>query len=47
MQTISLENLIESLVVSIETGVDEIRRRHMLRQAVFGLVRQAQVEQMA
>ena len=39
-----LNSLIESLVVSIEADAAAIRERHVLRQALYGLVRQAQAE---
>ena len=40
-----LDSLIESLVESILADAAAIRERHVLRQALHGLVRQAQVEQ--
>lgn len=42
-----LDSLIESLVESIQADAAAIRERHVLRQALHGLVRQAQVEQAA
>lgn len=42
-----LESLIESLVESIQADAAAIRERHVLRQALQALVRQAQVEQAA
>lgn len=42
-----LNSLIETLVESIQTDAGAIRERHLLRQALLGLVRQAQVEQLA
>lgn len=42
-----LNSLIEALVESIQTDAAAIRERHVLRQALQGLVRQAQVEQHA
>lgn len=40
-----LDSLIEALVESIQADAAAIRERHVLRQALHGLVRQAQVEQ--
>lgn len=42
-----LDSLIETLVESIQADAAAIRERHVLRQALLGLVRQAQVEQAA
>jgi len=42
-----LDSLIEALVESIQADAAAIRERHVLRQALQGLVRQAQVEQAA
>ncbi len=42
-----LNSLIESLVESIQSDAAALRERHVLRQALYGLVRQAQVEQLA
>ncbi len=42
-----LNSLIESLVESIQSDAAAIRERHVLRQALYGLVRQAQAEQVA
>jgi hypothetical protein len=45
MPTSSLSSLIETLVLSIESDTAALRERHVLRQALQGLARQAQVEQ--
>ncbi len=42
-----LDSLIETLVASIQADAAAIRERHVLRQALLGLVRQAQAEQAA
>jgi hypothetical protein len=42
-----LNSLIESLVESIQADAAAIRERHVLRQALHALVRQAQAEQAA
>ena len=42
-----LDSLIETLVESIQADAAAIRERHVLRQVLLGLVRQAQVEQAA
>ncbi len=42
-----LNSLIESLVESIQADAAAIRERHVLRQALHALVRQAQSEQAA
>ena len=47
MYSSPLNSLIETLVESIQTDAAAIRERHVLRQALLGLVRQAQVEQAA
>ncbi len=47
MYSSPLNSLIESLVESIQTDAAAIRERHVLRQALQALVRQAQVEQVA
>lgn len=40
-----LSSLIETLVHAIASDAQALRERHVLRQALQGLVRQAQVEQ--
>ena len=45
MYSSPLSSLIETLVESIEADAAAIRERHVLRQALQALVRQAQVEQ--
>ncbi len=47
MSASPLNSLIESLVESIQTDAAAIRERHVLRQALHALVRQAQAEQAA
>lgn len=43
----SLNSLIETLVASIERDAGALRQRYVLRQALHGLARQAQAEQLA
>lgn len=43
----NLNSLIETLVASIESDAQALRERHLLRQALQGLVRQAQADQVA
>ncbi len=45
MQATSLNSLIESMVQSLASEADAQRQRHLLRQALLALVRQAQAEQ--
>jgi hypothetical protein len=47
MPSSSLSSLIETLVNSIQTDTAALRERHVLREALQCLVRQAQVEQLA
>lgn len=47
MHASPLESLIESLVEAILADAAALRQRHVLRQALHALVRQAQVEQAA
>lgn len=47
MYSSPLNSLIETLVESIQADAAAIRERHVLRQALHALVRQAQVEQQA
>jgi hypothetical protein len=42
-----LSSLIETLIQSIESDARALRERHVLRQALHGLMRQAEVEQAA
>jgi hypothetical protein len=42
-----LDDLIESLVAAIQADAAALRERHVLRQTLHALVRQAQVEQAA
>ena len=43
----TLNSLIETLVTSIERDAAALRQRHVLRQALQALVRQAQAEHVA
>lgn len=45
MPAIPLSSLIETLVHAIASDAQALRERHVLRQALHGLVRQALVEQ--
>lgn len=45
MYSSPLNSLIETLVESIQADAAAIRERHVLRQALHALVRQAQIEQ--
>ncbi|MES2900792.1 MAG: hypothetical protein V4723_13775 [Pseudomonadota bacterium] len=47
MQSSSLATLINDLVHSIETDAAALKQRHLLRQTLHALVRQAKAEQMA
>ncbi len=47
MYSSPLDSLIDTLVASIQADAAAIRERHVLRQALLALVRQAQVEQVA
>jgi hypothetical protein len=47
MRASPIDSLIETLVESIQTDAAALRERHVLRQALYALVRQAQVEQAA
>ena len=47
MYSSPLNSLIETLVASIHADAAAVRERHVLRQALQAMVRQAQVEQVA
>lgn len=47
MQANSLGSLIDTLVQSVQRDAAALRERHLLRQALQALVRQAQAEQVA